>query len=65
MVPYKTQHTTLTFLLTNSAYPWKLLVGRPNGSLERMNDTKEALTKWLEQVLLKLTNMKTDGGVQH
>ena len=41
------------------------MAAMPHGSIERMKDTTEALTAWLEQVLSIVIRMKTNGVAHH
>ena len=62
---WKTQQTLPTFLLLDSESPWKLLVAIHHGSMERIKDTTEEFKTLLEQDLLTVILMKTNGDVQH
>ena len=61
MAPWKTQQTSPNFLLVTSESPWKPLVVIHNGSIETIKDTTEAFTALLDQYLLTVINMKTNG----
>ena len=57
-VLWKNQQVLIAFLLMNSEQPWKILVVVPHGSMERMNNTIESYTTWLDDVLLTVINTK-------
>ena len=63
MVTWQTQQMSQTYLLKNSKYSWKLLVGMHLGSMERMKDTTEAHTIWQDQDFLTVINTQTNGSV--